>query len=53
MNRRLAWRDVHPTGLGCMSLSHAYGAPPSPEQGARLLNAALDLGYDHLDPATL
>jgi aryl-alcohol dehydrogenase-like predicted oxidoreductase len=36
-----------------MSLSHAYGVPPTPDQGARLLNAALDLGYDHLDTAAL
>jgi aryl-alcohol dehydrogenase-like predicted oxidoreductase len=36
-----------------MVLSHAYGVPPSPKQGARVLNEALDLGYDHLDTATL
>ncbi|ODP37777.1 aldo/keto reductase [Sphingomonas turrisvirgatae] len=36
-----------------MVLSHAYGVPPSAEQGARVLNAALDLGYDHFDTATL
>lgn len=51
--RRLGSREVHPIGLGCMVLSHAYGVPPAPEQGARVLNAALDLGYDHLDTATL
>ena len=53
MNRRLGSSDVHPTGLGCMVLSHAYGVPSSPEQGARVLNTALDLGYNHLDTATL
>lgn len=53
MKRSLGSRQVHPTGLGCMVLSHAYGVSPSPEQGARVLNAALDLGYDHLDTATL
>lgn len=53
MKRQLGSRAVHPTGFGCMVLSHAYGTPPSPEQGARVLNAALDLGYDHLDTATL
>jgi aryl-alcohol dehydrogenase-like predicted oxidoreductase len=36
-----------------MVLSHAYGRPPSPEAGAALLNQALDLGYQHLDTATL
>ena len=44
---------VEPIGLGCMSLSHAYGTPPPPEQGAALLNRALDLGYDFIDTAAL
>lgn len=34
-----------------MSLSHAYGHPPAREDAARLLNRALDLGYDMLDTA--
>ena len=40
-------------GLGCMSLSHAYGIPPSPEDGLAVLRAALDAGVRHLDTATL
>lgn len=36
-----------------MSLSHAYGVSPSLDAAARLLNTALDLGYDHLDTAAL
>jgi aryl-alcohol dehydrogenase-like predicted oxidoreductase len=36
-----------------MNLSHAYGTPPSPEDGARLLNRALDLGVTFLDTAAL
>lgn len=40
-------------GLGCMSLSHAYGVPPSPEAGVRLLQTALDEGVGMLDTATL
>ncbi|MGO2747747.1 aldo/keto reductase [Microbacterium sp.] len=40
-------------GLGCMNLSHAYGIPPSPEEGLALLRAALDAGVTHLDTATL
>ena len=36
-----------------MSLSWAYGAPPSPEDGAKLLHRALDVGYDHLDTARI
>lgn len=45
--------SVHPLGLGCMNLSHAYGTPPSPEAGERLLLQALDLGVNHFDTATL
>ncbi|WP_448712783.1 aldo/keto reductase [Microbacterium profundi] len=40
-------------GLGCMNLSHAYGIPPSPEDGFALLRAALDAGVTHFDTATL
>ena len=53
MKRLLAGRDVAAIGLGCMSLSWGYGKPPSPEEGARLLHRALDLGYDHLDTARI
>jgi len=45
--------QVHPIGLGCMNLSHAYGAPVSAEQGERVLLAALDAGVDLFDTATL
>lgn len=41
------------TGLGCMSLSHAYGSPPSRDEGLALLRAALDDGIGMLDTATL
>jgi aryl-alcohol dehydrogenase-like predicted oxidoreductase len=49
--RRIADFEVSAVGLGCMNISHAYGAPPPPEDGARLLRAALDLGYTFLDTA--
>jgi aryl-alcohol dehydrogenase-like predicted oxidoreductase len=49
----IADRALHPVGLGCMNVSWAYGAPPSPEDAAKLLNRALDLGYDHLDTANI
>lgn len=42
-----------PVGLGCMSLSHAYGTPPPEADGIALLNHALDIGYDFLDTAAL
>jgi aryl-alcohol dehydrogenase-like predicted oxidoreductase len=51
--RTIAGRAVNPIGLGCMSLSWAYGTPPSPEDGAKLLHRALDLGYTHLDTARI
>lgn len=51
--RTIAGRQTNPVGLGCMSLSWAYGTPPSDEDGARLLERALDLGYDHLDTARI
>jgi aryl-alcohol dehydrogenase-like predicted oxidoreductase len=44
---------VSAIGLGCMNLSHAYGVPPSEEDGARLLNHALDLGVSLIDTAAL
>jgi aryl-alcohol dehydrogenase-like predicted oxidoreductase len=45
--------SVNPMGLGCMNLSHAYGAPPPPELGETLLRRALDLGVDLFDTAAL
>ncbi len=51
--RKLGGRLVNPVGLGCMSLSWAYGVPPSEEVAIQLLNRALDLGYDHLDTANI
>lgn len=51
--RILNGTPVHPIGLGCMNLSHAYGTPPSEAEAAELLEQALDLGYNHFDTATL
>ncbi len=51
--RTIAGTELHPVGLGCMNLSWAYGTPPAPEDGARLLSRALDLGYNHLDTARI
>ena len=51
--RTLCGRMVNPIGLGCMNLSWAYGVPPPHEDKVRLLNEALDLGYDHLDTANI
>ncbi|MET3513964.1 aryl-alcohol dehydrogenase-like predicted oxidoreductase [Pseudacidovorax sp. 1753] len=51
--RRIANFEVSAIGLGCMNLSHAYGVPPSPEQGERVLLAALDAGVTLFDTAAL
>ena len=51
--RLLNARNVSAIGLGCMNLSHAYGTPPPPDEGAKLLLRALDLGVDHFDTASL
>lgn len=53
MKRHVGPFTASPIGLGCMPLSHAYGHPPPREHAIRLLNRALDLGYDHLDTAAL
>lgn len=51
--RSINGRAVNPVGLGCMSLSWAYGTPPSPQDGANLLQRALDIGYNNLDTARI
>lgn len=51
--RRIGPFGVHPIGLGCMNLSHAYGTPPPAEQGERVLLAALDAGVTLFDTAAL
>lgn len=51
--RRLGPFEVAPIGLGCMNLSHVYHPIPSPEQGAAVIEAALDAGVDHFDTAAL
>ena len=51
--RKLGPFKVSTIGLGCMSLSHAYGTPPEFEDAAALLLRALDLGYTHVDTAAL
>src|SRR5215471_17706315 len=51
--RRIGPFEVSAIGLGCMNLSHAYGVPPSPEEGERVLHAALDAGETLFDTAAL
>ncbi len=51
--RQLGPFTVSAIGLGCMNLSHAYGAPVSAEQGEKVLLAALDAGVTLFDTAAL
>jgi aryl-alcohol dehydrogenase-like predicted oxidoreductase len=52
-SRRIGPFEVGAIGLGCMNLSHAYGAPPSPEVAEALLLKALNLGVTLFDTAAL
>ena len=51
--RKLGDFEVSAIGLGCMSLSHAYGSPPPRAQAERVLKGALDAGYTFLDTAAV
>ena len=51
--RTLGPFEVSAIGLGCMNLSHAYGAPVSADTGERVLLAALDAGVTLFDTAAL
>lgn len=51
--RRVGSFEVSAIGLGCMSLSHAYGPPPPREQAERVLKGALDAGYTFFDTAAV
>ncbi|WP_156254924.1 aldo/keto reductase [Sandarakinorhabdus oryzae] len=51
--RMINGRAVNPVGLGCMSLSWAYGVPPAEADGIRLLHRALEIGYDHFDTSNI
>jgi aryl-alcohol dehydrogenase-like predicted oxidoreductase len=52
-SRRIGPFEVSAISLGCMNLSHAYGAPPPPDVAERLLLRALDLGVTMFDTAAL
>jgi len=51
--RAIGGHKVCPVGLGCMSLSWAYGRQPSDADGEAMLQRALELGYNHLDTARI
>ena len=43
--------EVSAVGLGCMGMSHAYGAPADKKEMTELLAQAVDLGYTFFDTA--
>lgn len=51
--RRIGDRQVHPVGLGCMNIMHAYGPAADEGEAKALLVRALDVGCDFLDTATV
>jgi aryl-alcohol dehydrogenase-like predicted oxidoreductase len=51
--RTINGRAVNPVGLGCMNICWAYAPPVADDYAIKLLNAALDNGYDHLDTARI
>jgi len=51
--RQINGREVNPVGLGCMTLSWAYGTPPAEDYALDLLGRALDAGYTHIDTANI
>jgi aryl-alcohol dehydrogenase-like predicted oxidoreductase len=51
--RAIANFNISAVSMGCMNISHAYGAPVSDAQGERVLLSALDAGMTMFDTATL
>lgn len=51
--RNIGPLEVSAVGLGCMSLSHAYGPPPPREQARAVLRGALEAGYTFFDTAAV
>lgn len=46
--RKLKNLEVSALGLGCMGLSHAYGAPIEEHQAIKFLQQAVAMGYTFL-----
>lgn len=53
MKTRVIGKDleVSAVGLGCMGMSHAYGAPADKKEMTELLAKAVDIGYTFFDTA--
>ena len=53
MKRALGPSSRTAIGFGCMNVSHAYGPPLAPGEGERVIDRAIELGYEHFDTARL
>lgn len=55
MKYRILGKDlrVSAVGLGCMGMSHAYGAPADKKEMTELLARAVDIGYTFFDTAEI
>jgi aryl-alcohol dehydrogenase-like predicted oxidoreductase len=53
MDTRVLGKDlaVSAVGLGCMGISHAFGAPIEKNGAIRLIRSAIDMGYTFFDTA--
>ena len=53
MKYRTLGRDltVSAVGLGCMGMTHAFGAPSDTREMTKLIHEAVDLGYTMFDTA--
>ena len=53
IERKLRDLTVSPVGLGCMGMSHAYGAPPDKKAMKTLIADAVEMGYTLFDTAEI
>ena len=53
MKRKLRGLAVSPVGLGCMGMSHAYGAPADRKAMKNLIADAVEMGYTLFDTAEI
>ena len=49
--RKLGTLEVTALGVGCMGMSHAMGKAMDIDEGAKVLRAAVDMGYTFFDTA--
>ena len=49
--RKLGTLEVTALGVGCMGMSHALGKAMDIDEGAKVLRAAVDMGYTFFDTA--